>query len=332
MSGDELLQAGAQLFGIFADQHVGTLLDGFYVLGIAVESDAGNVVEGGFLGHVAGVGDDAHGMGREVAELKIGQRFGQRQPVSQRADDKADGRTQGRYDGNVTGNVADSCQHALEVVGVGKQRLAVDGEHQIAAVGNSVETGRALPAVVLVAQGIHEDVAHHIYLMHLGTFTRSNAAGNGTGGKQQVAEAVDDQAVDFLRHADVERARASHEVRQAQSALLGHDSCGHGGGKVVDNNHGVGGVVLQVVLEGSHNTASELVQILAVDTQEDIGLRHLQVVEQRRLQRAVGLTAGIHQPVADALGLSDNADNWGDLHEIGSGAGEDTDFVFHSNK
>ena len=70
-------------------------------------------------------------MGREVAELKIGQRFGQSQPVGQRADDKADGRTQGRYDGNVTGNVADSCQHALEVVGVGKQRLAVDGEHQI---------------------------------------------------------------------------------------------------------------------------------------------------------------------------------------------------------
>ena len=61
-----------QQLGILAHQFVGAYLHGLYVLGVAVQRDAGHVVESSFLGHVSRVGDDAFGMGREIAELKVG--------------------------------------------------------------------------------------------------------------------------------------------------------------------------------------------------------------------------------------------------------------------
>ena len=65
--------------GIFAHEDVGSLLHGFDVLGVAVERDARHLVEGGFLGHVATVGDDAAGVGCEIGEGQIALRRHERE-------------------------------------------------------------------------------------------------------------------------------------------------------------------------------------------------------------------------------------------------------------
>ena len=96
--------------------------------------------------------------------------------------------TQRSDDGDVASDLGDGSEHALQVVLVGQQGLAIDGEYQVAAVLNAVETGGTRPAVVVIAQGIHQDIAHHIDFVVLGTFARSNAAGAYASGKQQVAD------------------------------------------------------------------------------------------------------------------------------------------------
>ena len=70
-AGHHVVDGSVEQVGIFAHEDVGSLLHGFDVLGVAVERDARHLVEGGFLGHVATVGDDAAGVGCEIGEGQI---------------------------------------------------------------------------------------------------------------------------------------------------------------------------------------------------------------------------------------------------------------------
>ena len=64
-------------------------------------------------------------------------------------------------------------------------------------------------------------------------------------------------------------------MSQSQPTLLGYDGCSHRGGKVVDDNHCVRGMLFQIFFEGGHDLTCQLVQVLAVNTQKDIWPRHL---------------------------------------------------------
>ena len=60
-----------QAIGIFSHQHVGADGDRLLMLGIVVERDAGDTVESSLLSHIARVGNNPLGMGRQPAELKV---------------------------------------------------------------------------------------------------------------------------------------------------------------------------------------------------------------------------------------------------------------------
>ena len=114
------------------------------MLGVAVERDAGHSVEGGLLGDVARVGDDAAGIGREPSELEIGQgvldeelRAGDLQLGEQSDDDTQGLVAQGCNDGHVGGLTDECLQHQAQLLLVGQQGLAVEREDEVAGGGES---------------------------------------------------------------------------------------------------------------------------------------------------------------------------------------------------
>lgn len=74
LAGNESGDGFTQTVGILAHEDVGADGDRLLMLGVVIDSDAGDTIEGGLFGYVARVGDDALGMGGEPAELKVIQR------------------------------------------------------------------------------------------------------------------------------------------------------------------------------------------------------------------------------------------------------------------
>ena len=144
------------------------------------------------------------------------------------------------------------------------------------------------------AQGVHQDVAHHIGSCALGLLAGGHAVALDASGEEIVAEGVDDEAVDFLRHIHVEGTGACYEMSQLQSALLRDNGSGHRRGEVVDNYDHVGGLAFEQGVELGHHAARNLVETGAVDSKEHRWTRHLQVVEDRGFERGVVLTSCIN--------------------------------------
>ena len=258
-------------------------------------------------------------MAGEIAELEIRQGI-DNTDAAMTLDKLTGTASQGGNDGATLSSFDNGIEHEIEVLSVGNEGLAVEREDEVTIGG---ETGWTHPTLMVGTQRVHEDIADHIDLVHLGTFTGSDAARTDTCRKQQVGQSVNHQSVNLLGHVDVKRTRASHQMSQAQSVLLGDNSGGHGRGEVVDNDDGMGVVGLEIVFELAHNAPCELVEVVAVDTQEDIRTGHLEVAEECGLERGVVGTSGIYELVTTAFCLLDGANQWGNLDEVGASAGED---------
>ena len=328
VAGHELLHVLAKQGGIFAHEHVGALLDGLDMLGVAVKGDAGNIVEGGFLSHIAGIGDDTAGMAGEITELEVRQGV-DNADAAMTLNELTGTASQRSDDGEVLSGVDNGIEHKTQVLFVSNEGAAVQREHQVTVGG---ETSGALPALMVGTQRVHEDIAYHIDFVHLGTFARSDTAGANACGEEQVGESVDDKTVDFLGHGDVEGTGACHEMSQPQTVFLGDNSGGHRRGEVVDNDDSMRLMGLKIVFELAHDTSCELVEILAIDTEEDIRTGHLEVAEECGLKRRVVFPARIYQFITTAFGLLDGANQRGNFDEVGAGAGEDANVSHLSEK
>ena len=97
-------------------------------------------------------------------------------------------------------------------------------------------------------------------------FAGGDTRSTDTGSEEQVAESVDNEAIDFLGHGDIERASACHDMCQPESSLLGYDSGSHRRCQVVNNDDGVHRVTVEIVLEGCHHLSRQFIQILTVNT------------------------------------------------------------------
>ena len=111
--------------------------------------------------------------------------------------------------------------------------------------------------------------------------------------------------------------------------LLCDDGCRHGRGEVVDDYHYVGLMLLQIALKRRHHLPGEFIQVLAHHIEEYLWRCNLKIVEERRLQRWVILTACIHQGIVNVatmcLGIIDGPYNGSHLDEIRACARYDTD-------
>ena len=135
-------------------------------------------------------------------------------------------------------------------------------------------------------------------------------------------------AVDFLWHLDVERAGACHEVCQLDALLLSHDSGSHCRCEVIDYDYYIGRVLLQIYLEGAHHLSRDFIEADAVDAEEDIGARYLEVAEEGALEGGVIARTCVNETVTDVVGLVDGADERCHLNEIWPCSSHDT-YFFH---
>ena len=193
-------------FGIFAHEDIGAYLNGLDMLSVAVEGDARHTVERSLLSNIAGVGDDATGMEREITKLEIAQRLDDAHTAAavdigkQLLHHLLRLAAQRCHDGHTTRLLDHRLQHRLQVKTVGKECLAVEGEDNIFALVqlHGVEHLGALPAVVIEAEVIDEDISHHIDTALLRSFAVGDTVVAHACGEEEVGESVDDEAVDFL--------------------------------------------------------------------------------------------------------------------------------------
>ncbi len=88
----------------------------------------------------------------------------------------------------------------------------------------------ALHLLLQVADIVDEHIAHHIYLGEFGSLLVGDAVIGYPCREEDVGKTVDDEAIDLLRHRDVEGAGTRGDVSQLHALLLGHDAHCHGGG------------------------------------------------------------------------------------------------------
>jgi hypothetical protein len=146
--------------------------------------------------------------------------------------------------------------------------------------------------------------------------------------EEQVGESVDNEAVDLLRHRDVERACACYKMSQQNALLLCDDSRSHCRSEVVNNDNDICRMLLKIALVGRHNLTRKLVEVNAVDTKTYVGATDLKVVEERRLECRVVLATCVNQTAtylfAFSLSLVNGTNDWGNLNEVGTCANKYT--------
>ena len=88
---------------------------------------------------------------------------------------------------------------------------------------------------------------------------------------------------------------------------------------------------IQILFELPHHTTCQLVQTGTVNTQKEIGMRHLQVFKERRFERGVFLGTSIHQLTGNISTLFtcplNGTYDGSHLHEVGSCTRHDT-YIF----
>ena len=138
--------------------------------------------------------------------------------------------------------------------------LTVEGEDDVLTFTDIWQQCGSLKTVVVEAQCIHEDIAHHIGLRVTGLFAVSNTRRAHTCREEIVAEGVDHETVDFLWHVNIKGTCTCNEMGQTDSPFLGDDSRRHRGGEVVDDDHHIDGMIIEEAVEGSHHLTGNLIQ------------------------------------------------------------------------
>ena len=182
--------------------------------------------------------------------------------------------------------------HSLEEILVGDESLAVDGQYEILV--DALNTCRSAESRMVVSQGVDKQVAYHINLVQFGSLACGNTVGVHSRGEHQVAESVDNEAVYFFRHIDVERACASHEMSQTLAALLADDGNSHGGGKVVAHDDCVCGYSVEIVVEGSHHPSCQFVDTLTIHSEVNVGVGDFELFKQVGVNCRVALATRIY--------------------------------------
>ena len=230
----------------------------------------------------------------------------------------------GGYDGHIARFFGHCLHQRTEYGFLFQQVVAVQGEQEIVALAQSEagEPERLYKAVAVVADGVDEDIAYVVDILRYHALLVEVAVGHHAGGEEIVGDGVYNRAVDLTRHVHVERARAGYDVRHLQSALLGYDGAAHGGGHVVHHKHHLGGVFVELPLEGQHDGGCHLGVVASADAQIGIGLAHGKVGEERGVQGGVVLRSGVDYAIGYIFtclsGCVYGAAEGGDFHKIGA--------------
>ena len=123
-------------------------------------------------------------------------------------------------------------------------------------------------------------------------------AGDRRIGQVDVADVVDDLAVDLLGHALVEAAVARLHVEDRDLLPLGGDG-GQAAVGVAQNQHGIGLHLAQDGVGPADDLADRLGGGRAGGVQKEVGLAELQVLEEDLVQFVVVVLAGVDEDVVE---------------------------------
>ena len=120
-------------------------------------------------------------------------------------------------------------------------------------------------------------------------------------------------------------------MSQFQATLLRDNGSRHRRCQVIHHDHHIHRMRIEELVKLPHHPTRYLVQALGVNTQIEVRPLHLKVVEERRLQSGIILTACIYQMTIQLSRLMDSSQKGRHLDEIRTGTSHNTDAFFHNN-
>lgn len=229
------------------------------------------------------------------------------------------------------GTIANRLKQTREVIALVYVGWPMQGDDEILAGNEPVEIPESglLQAVDIRQQGVDHRIANKENPIVGDSTLAQVLVRELAGGKKIVGDSVGDEAIDFLGHRPVVRTNTRLDVGNLNMELLRGNGAGHGRGDIADHEAKVArGFEQQFFV--AHHDLRRLVSLRAgADLQVDIRFWNAELFEEVVRHARVVVLAGMHQPVAQRATFGDafveGAQDGGDLHEIGAGAGDDVD-------
>ena len=160
------------------------------------------------------------------------------------------------------------------------------------------------------------------------TFGTQIVGGVAFGGEQEVGDLVGEDAVDLFGHAPVTAAKACLDVRDLNASLDRDERTAQRRVDVADDEHHIGGMVVERLVERSHDAGRLHGVARGADFEMKVGFGNLEVAEELGGHVVVVVLSGVDQPHADFRGIPRRVNDRGDFHEVRPGARDDGEAEF----
>ena len=178
-----------------------------------------------------------------------------------------------------------------------EQYTSVQRENEVIPVfnGKFVEPCGTHIAQPIRTNVVRKQVAHHIYFRQSRALTIGDGVVAHSSRKEYIGKAIYHDTVHLFRHIDVEAACACRQMGQRDALLFGYNGNRHGRCQIVDNNHGIGRMGVEILVKTEHHLCCNLVQVVAVYTQIGIRMLDSQFLEKTVFKGGIVILARIYQ-------------------------------------
>ena len=178
---------------------------------------------------------------------------------------------------------------------------------------------------------VDHDIADSMDLLGRDPFPPQVLIAVGRGRKEQIGDGVRHAPVDLFRHRLVEAAQARLDVGDRDQQLLGRQAARHGRVHVAEDDHEVGLLRQEHLLELDHDPGRLLRVGAGAGAEEMVRLRQLQVLEERLGHHVIVMLTRVDDQGLQRLGLGHREIERGHLHEVGSGP-DNQEHLCHVNR
>ncbi len=147
------------------------------------------------------------------------------------------------------------------------------------------------------------------------------------GGKEQVRDLIDDDAVNFLGHRAVEAAQARFDVHDRNKLLRRDQRRRQRRVDVADDDNRVRLHLVHHRLQRKHQARCLHGVARRADAEEGVGLRHGEIVEQDVVHGGVVVLTRMNEARIEARVACEGAQQRGDLHHVGARACDADDAI-----
>ena len=186
--------------------------------------------------------------------------------------------------------------------------------------------------LMIVTQIIHQNITHSVNFRKFGALLVGYRIVTDAGSEKDVAESINNKAINFLRHGDIKRTSTCSNMCQKNALLLGNDTCCHGRSQIVNDNDCISRILLKIKFKLRHHTTCEFIKVFTVNSKKLVGTFNSKFIEERLFKSRIIFRTSIHQSICRFISVFTTVNssyNWRNLDKIWSCATENTNIHWH---